>query len=729
MAAGAQLPKSTWSADVKGGSAERFSGRERLESWKAIANYLNRTVRTVQRWESNEGLPVRRLQHEGGASVFAFKHELDQWTTARSLQIHKSSASPIQDFKPSESTIGDNDPAITKSVTVPPSENRFRLRYAGIVAAAVVVVAATLSTSFLTSRKLEDETLPGLFATGKVIPRMLTTRTGVERQPALSRDGRQVAYVWDNPEGTTDLFVRLIGAPEHLRLTNDAAIEESPTWSPDGLSIAYVRRLKGGQRELRVVSALGNNDRLFHAFEVPALMDEARSFWTSAVWSPDSRWIALTVKGEALASLKLAMFDTETGHIHAMTAPPDLALDLTPAFSSDGTTLAFARSGSVLRGSIHVADLTWGDGVPSLGPQRVLEEANKWNAEPVWTVDDQHLIFSSGPWPRVALWSIPVDGSAKPIPLTDAGLGSSQPTVAALGKTPEGQVNWRLVYAVGQLENDIWKIKIPDTPLAPVEPERTISSTQRERYPDWSPSNDTVAFLSDRSGHREVWVANADGSAAQQWTELESANIWRPSWSPDGKRIAYTAEIDQILRAYIQETPLSAPRPVTHDLAEDNDLAWSRDGETLYVSSSNRGGRPGIWAVTLKTGETVRIAEGTGIPLGEDPSGSWLLQVVFDGENQSAERVNIQSGVVEPLPLAPGTRSSFEVAGGGLYYLSESDSRFMLRRWTFESRQDVALLQFPQKPEDGITISPDQQFVSVALIDTLRADLMVADSH
>ena len=51
----------------------------RLDSWKAIAAYLQRDVRTVRRWESTLGLPVRRVSSARGASVFAYQSEIDAW--------------------------------------------------------------------------------------------------------------------------------------------------------------------------------------------------------------------------------------------------------------------------------------------------------------------------------------------------------------------------------------------------------------------------------------------------------------------------------------------------------------------------------------------------------------------------------------------------------------------------------------------------------------------------
>src|SRR5438270_4422767 len=56
---------------------------DRLESWKEIAAYLGREVRTVQLWEKGEDLPIHRQQHSKQGSVYAFKSELDVWREAR----------------------------------------------------------------------------------------------------------------------------------------------------------------------------------------------------------------------------------------------------------------------------------------------------------------------------------------------------------------------------------------------------------------------------------------------------------------------------------------------------------------------------------------------------------------------------------------------------------------------------------------------------------------------
>ena len=53
------------------------SGRIRLDSWKGIAGYLKTSVRTVQRWEKYEGLPVHRHAHSRQDTVYAYTDEIE----------------------------------------------------------------------------------------------------------------------------------------------------------------------------------------------------------------------------------------------------------------------------------------------------------------------------------------------------------------------------------------------------------------------------------------------------------------------------------------------------------------------------------------------------------------------------------------------------------------------------------------------------------------------------
>ena len=80
---------STLSNSQQSAGLRRDTGR--LDSWKEIASYFRREVRTVQLWEKREGLPVHRHFHKQLGSVFAFRSELDAWNDQVS---HRSGQRP-----------------------------------------------------------------------------------------------------------------------------------------------------------------------------------------------------------------------------------------------------------------------------------------------------------------------------------------------------------------------------------------------------------------------------------------------------------------------------------------------------------------------------------------------------------------------------------------------------------------------------------------------------------
>lgn len=71
-----------------------MSERKILNSWKEIANYLGRGVRTVQRWEAHLGLPVHRPSGREHSAVLAFSNELDQWLDSRPMRQNMSTGAP-----------------------------------------------------------------------------------------------------------------------------------------------------------------------------------------------------------------------------------------------------------------------------------------------------------------------------------------------------------------------------------------------------------------------------------------------------------------------------------------------------------------------------------------------------------------------------------------------------------------------------------------------------------
>jgi|SRR5215469_3114596 len=69
-----------------------------LTSWKEIASHLGRVVRTVQRWEEEEGLPVYRHIHTRGGTVYAFASELSAWQKGRTRRLRRENGGAPQLF-------------------------------------------------------------------------------------------------------------------------------------------------------------------------------------------------------------------------------------------------------------------------------------------------------------------------------------------------------------------------------------------------------------------------------------------------------------------------------------------------------------------------------------------------------------------------------------------------------------------------------------------------------
>ncbi len=78
--------------------APSASSNGRLNSWKEVAAYLGRDVRTVQRWEESEGLPIHRVAHKRQGTIYAHQAELDAWRLSdrrpSSKEVADDAASP-----------------------------------------------------------------------------------------------------------------------------------------------------------------------------------------------------------------------------------------------------------------------------------------------------------------------------------------------------------------------------------------------------------------------------------------------------------------------------------------------------------------------------------------------------------------------------------------------------------------------------------------------------------
>jgi Tol biopolymer transport system component len=353
---------------------------DRLDSWKEIAAYLKRSVRTVHRWEKEEGLPVHRQLHKDLGSVFAYKGELDAWSNARS--VHAASR-PSTDEPPSAKPYG--------------MIAALALAASAAVIGAIAILAARYGGP---PRSKQDAPVAGL--------ELISTFGGSHRWPSLSPDGRVVAFVSD-AAGTPQIWIKNIAAGEPAEITFGNIPAVRPRWSPDGDRIVY-SRIGGG---IWSVPAAGG-----------APHEIVKDGWNADI-SPDGRQLVFEKAGQIF----IASADG-AGASQLPRLPLRLIEhygDSWPTFSPDGKFIAVFLGEQGRYGDYWI--------VPTDGnePRRVTSDLQDGGA-PAWTPDGKALIVPSTRSGSVNLWRIPVAGG--PAEALTTGTGEDlDPAVSPDGRT------------------------------------------------------------------------------------------------------------------------------------------------------------------------------------------------------------------------------------------------------------------------------------------------------
>jgi dipeptidyl aminopeptidase/acylaminoacyl peptidase len=277
---------------------------------------------------------------------------------------------------------------------------------------------------------------------------------------------------------------------------------------------------------------------------------------------------------------------------------------------------------------------------------------------------------------------------------------------------------------------NIWRIETtaPGTP-APSPPVVAISSTRREGIAHLSADGQKVAFMSDRAGEWEVWVADASGANAVQLTSL-GANPGFPRWSSDGKTIVFHTNAEEHPMGAVHVVPADGGRTrrLTSHRSTDVFPSFSRDGKWIYFSST-RTGTPSVWKIPVAGGDAVQVSPTAGLLALESNDGAHLYYVESTTANAPGPLWQLPLKIGEPVKLIDGVLStSFDVVDSGIYYLERVSGETRVGYFDFATRKSTLVAGNLGNVGFGLTASRDGRTILYSRVDSSVNDLMLVEN-
>jgi Tol biopolymer transport system component/tRNA A-37 threonylcarbamoyl transferase component Bud32 len=548
----------------------------------------------------------------------------------------------------------------------------------------------------------------------------LTTFPGVEFYPSLAPEGNHVAFAWNGTkQDNFDIYVQQIGAGTPLRLTTDPQNDQNPVWSPDGRWIAFLRGdapgglALAGKTELRLIPPLGGPERKVAEIWIRPQPNQAYLL----AWCPDNTCLIATDEQAHDKPYALFVISLETGEKRRLTDPPDAVLgDTNPAVAPDGRSLVFQRFPSGAGAELYWVPL--GEGLTAGGEPRRLTSAATNAVHPAWLPDGKEILFSA----EGRLWRAPISGESPSTRLAFVGEDGLWPVVSR----PQPGRPSRLIYVRSFADRNIWRVETSGPGAPASAPSIAISSTRADTFAELSPAGRQVAFVSDRGGDGEVWVADPDGSSAVQLTSL-AEGIGTPRWSPDGQTITFNSNVDGQQEIYVVPASGGRPRRLTSHPATDIIPSFSADGQWLYFTS-NRTGEFQIWKIPASGGEAVQVTRNVGVVALEAPNGADVYYTQTSGPEPSA-LWSVSTSGGPPVKVLDGVyMRAFVVLETGVYYVDHQTGETRLRFFDFATRRSAVVARNLGNLRTGLSASRDGRTILYTRLESSVDDLMLVEN-
>ncbi len=495
----------------------------------------------------------------------------------------------------------------------------------------------------------------------------LTSEPGLEVHPAISPDGRAVAYA-AGTSAQLRIYVRQVSGGRALPLTSETGeVQSNPRWSPDGTRILYLSRggvfsapAGGGapQQELAsplrpiATAAWGPGGRIVYGFGDSLFVrapDGNTRFLAPVtdvslcVWSPDGASIACAMGNAAYvmpgatfgnrAPSRITVIDAASGR--ARTVGDSLSVHHSPVWSPDGRSLFFVsdRDGT---GDIYVIPTS---DIEDAVPRRLTVGSGAQTIS--LSADGSRLAYAQYA-ERVNVWSVPFPARPPATPDQASPVTAGNQFIESIAVDGE----WLVYDATFNGNTDVYRM-----PLAGGEVERLTTEPDGDFHPRLSPDGREVLYHNQRSGSRDIYVKPLDGRPVQQVTRTSRQEAVG-AWSPDGRMIAfqdYTLSSSGDIWIVRRRPDGSWDEPVPRG-GPGTTVSWSPDGRSLAYVTSLDGGSIAVMPVDSGPARMVLDATRVGVPRAELPLWSADGRSIYFKSHDAEGNASIWS-----VPAAGGT--------------------------------------------------------------------------
>ncbi|MFT3756715.1 MAG: Tol-Pal system beta propeller repeat protein TolB [Pseudoxanthomonas sp.] len=168
-------------------------------------------------------------------------------------------------------------------------------------------------------------------------------------------------------------------------------------------------------------------------------------------------------------------------------------------------------------------------------------------------------------------------------------------------------------------------------------PQTVVRSSEPLLSPSWSPDGRKLAYVSFERGNSAIYTQDVSTGARDLIAAFRGIN-GSPAFSPDGRRLALTLSRSGNPEIYVMDLGSKALTQLTNQIGIDTEPTWSADGGTIYFTS-DRGGRPQIYKMAASGGGATRVS--------------------FDGSYNASASVSFDS---KKIAVAQGSGNNYRIA-------------------------------------------------------------------